>query len=1487
VNVQRSVVEICAKMALVSLVLVFAVPQPCQAAVAITGGAAVAGEDIGCSTTGLAPAGPLTPNVLYSQANLTTQPSGSISAGTASVSWNISAAHVIANGSSKAGFPDVVGCAPVPPGAPFGFYGQQYNYGHAQFIVAITLDGNYSFSGTSGSGILGPGTYTFSGQASGGGPLNVPGFPINPGPTFSIDVSFTPSATPPPLQAYGKSLGSGCSGSCSVGNPIDVGSGNKYETLVDYHTSGPNQLTFARYYNSLALFGTLAASLGNNWRSTYDRYLSVTSSGGVAAAISAQRANGQVLRFASSAGNWVSDSDVDVQLVQTGATTWTLTDHDDTVETYSVNVFDEALLTSIQARNGYTQTLQYNTSNQLTSVVDTYGHILSLAYLGGLLQTVTTPDNLVLTYTYTAAGDGNILTSVSYSTTPTTIQTYLYENTSLPFALTGIVDEDGNRYATWSYDSNGRALSSQHAGGVDLTTVAYDDTTGNRTVTNALGQQMLYKFTTLQNVPKVTEIDRLASSTTGPATRKFTYDNNGYTASTTDWNGNLLTYVNDIHGQPTTIDEAVGTAQARVTNVTYLSNYHLPSQIVTPGLTTSFVYDTSGNLLTKTLTDTTATVVPYSTNGTSRTWAYTWSNFLLASMKGPRTDVSELTSYTYDSSGALTKVTNALNQVTQITQHTPGGLPQTLVDPNGVTTTLSYDARLRLLSRTISTNAGPLTTAHSYDAVGNLMKTTLPDGSALANTYDAAHRLIGITDLFGQSTNYALDALGDRTRIQVANGSSVVQFQHSATFDALGRILQDIGGVGQTTSYLYDLNGNALTVTDPLGHSTQEGYDALNHLIRTIDAASGITKATYDPHDRPLTIVDPNSGSTTYVYNGFGDVVQRISPDSGKTVYSYDLAGNLIQKIDATGAVTNYTYDALNRMLTTTYPADAAENVAQSYDQSGHGFGVGRLTSVTDAVGTLSRSYDERGNVLSERRVHGAVTLLTSYTYDAASRVASIIYPSGSTAAYARDVMGRVTGVTAKPAGGSAQSVLSGVAYQPFGPVNALSYGNGVAEARVFDLDNRFLQLTDTGAAPLQNLIYAYDGANNVSTVTDGVVPANTQNFSYDVLNRLASATGSYGTLGYTYTTIGNRLTQTLAGTTTMFTYAPHSNQLASIKTGTTTQTVGTTAAGNVSSFSPAFGSVTSLAYNQANRLATTGTGSTQLTQYAYDALGQRIVKVGTSTGTTMYQYDGAGHLLEEADGLGNPQVDYVYLHGRPVATIQMGKIYFLHDDRLGTPQTATDSTQTIAWMTTYQPFGQIGPLPMLIAQDLRFPGQENDPETGLYHNGFRDYVPLLGRYLQSDPIGLAGGVNTYAYVGDNPVGFTDPTGLSDLETILFKRFTKSLAKEAAKGTAESTFANECGDLTSFAFDLWDVAHNTSELVALALTARVLGPRLLVTATGLALYKLYSIGSDLEELYEKSSGAFAGESLMEPSFQSFTIDRSTGCNPRSQSCLYQ
>lgn len=177
--------------------------------------------------------------------------------------------------------------------------------------------------------------------------------------------------------------------------------------------------------------------------------------------------------------------------------------------------------------------------------------------------------------------------------------------------------------------------------------------------------------------------------------------------------------------------------------------------------------------------------------------------------------------------------------------------------------------------------------------------------------------------------------------------------------------------------------------------------------------------------------------------------------------------------------------------------------------------------------------------------------------------------------------------------------------------------------------------------------------------------------------------------------------------------------------------------------------------------------GSQPLTQYTYNAFGQRLVKIGSLTATTLFNYDGGGRLLEESDGQGNPQVDYIYVGGRPVAEMAPGgKVYFFHDDRLGTPQVATDATQSTAWLANYQPFGATSNSSNLIAQELRLPGQEVDVETGLNHNGFREYIPGWGRYSQSDPIGLSGGPNAYVYVRNGPANSIDPFGLVNLDLL-------------------------------------------------------------------------------------------------------------------------
>jgi RHS repeat-associated protein len=1197
----------------------------------------------------------------------------------------------------------------------------------------------------------------------------------------------SPSCLGSSYNPLGKTLGDcGCAtGQASGGDPISVGTGNLFESVADYRTAGPNPLSFTRYYNSLGSTiypNTFATTLGVNWRGTYDNYLHITPATGQATSVIAERADEQAIKFTFNGSTWTTDTDVDATLTQSGST-WTLKDHNDTVFSYIGLSTGEGLLNSITLRNGYTQNLTYS-GTQLQTVTDSYNRKLGFTYYShGMLETVTTPDSFVLTYGFTAATGGNQLTSLSYNTNPVTSQTYVYGDSAFPFALTGIIDENNNRFATWTYNSSGQGLTSQHGTGsstADLTTLTYNSN-GTTTVTNAFGVADTYTFSTLQNVPKLVKISRAKTTTTAAATRTFGYDANGFLNSETDWKGNKTTYVNNSNGDPTTINYAVGSTDAYSVNISYDPTFiHLPHQIITPGLTSAFVYDGNGNPLSRTDLDTTTNTVPYSTKGQSREFKYTWSSTgQELSEQLPRTDVSAITKFGYDG-GTLVSITDALGHETKITQYTVGGLPKTVIDPNNVTTTLTYDLRLNVHSSTLATKAGNLVTTWNYDPANNLQSKQLPDHSQLTYGYDTAHRLTSITDLLGNKTTYTLDALGDRTLIEVTNASDKATWKHSGVFDALGRVTSDIGGMGQATHITYDPMGNSLTITppSPSGKMTQT-FDALNRLATHADLSpGGMTTYTYDTHNRVLSVNDANGNTTSYVYDGFGDRTQIASPDSGTSVFYYDPDRNLTKKVLPGPLTMNATFDALDRNLTVAWTGDSTLNVKNAYDQAGHGFGIGRLTSSTDQPGTLSLTYDERGNITNEvRTVTGAGTLTSATTFDAASNVASITYPSSTLVTYARDSMGRVTAVTAKPPGATAASnVATGITYEPLpefaatgtAPVTGLSFGNGVTGAYGYDLAYRPTTRVDAGKASVQNLAYGYFANDSVQTITDAVNAANSQTLAYDATNWLQTATsgkGGYGTFAFTWDKVGNVKTETVSGTETAYTYTAHTNRLASFTTGTTTETVSTTPAGNVGTFKIGTKAVETLVYNKANQLASS-TSTWQKASYEYDLTGQRLEKSLPGSNPILYQYSRtSGELLAENDLHSGTTADYIYLNSRPIAEVNPtnGKLYFTHTDRLGTPQALTDSTQAVAWYTTYQPFGAtnaiMGPL---LVQSLRLPGQQFDPESGFNHNGFRNYMPNIGRYLESDPIGIRGGLNLYAYVRNNPLTLTDRTGLDD-----------------------------------------------------------------------------------------------------------------------------
>jgi YD repeat-containing protein len=289
------------------------------------------------------------------------------------------------------------------------------------------------------------------------------------------------------------------------GDSINAATGNVLIQEMDFVGPAHTQLSFARYYNSYDLTGV---ALGKGWHSTWHRGLSVV---GSTATVTA--ADGRQDTFTLSGGTWTGDADVTSVLTASGSN-YKLTLPDDTVENYN----SSGQLTSIVTRAGLTTTLTY-TSGNLTKVTGPFGHTLTFTYdsLNRLATMKPTDGN---TYSYSFDGFGD-LSAVSYPTGYS--RNYVYSNQTYRNLVTNLVDEDSNVYASWTYDSTGRALTSQHAGGADLTSIAYTTSTSS-TVTDANSNTATYTLTTLFNVVKPTAVSGLPD----PAGDAFTYDANGF-----------------------------------------------------------------------------------------------------------------------------------------------------------------------------------------------------------------------------------------------------------------------------------------------------------------------------------------------------------------------------------------------------------------------------------------------------------------------------------------------------------------------------------------------------------------------------------------------------------------------------------------------------------------------------------------------------------------------------------------------------------------------------------------------------------------------------------------------------------------------------------------------------------------------------------------------------------------------------------------------
>lgn len=740
----------------------------------------------------------------------------------------------------------------------------------------------------------------------------------------------------------------------------------------------------------------------------------------------------------------------------------------------------------------------------------------------------------------------------------------------------------------------------------------------------------------------------------------------------------------------------------------------------------------------------------------------------ITTVDGPRVDVQDITTYQYDQQGYRESVTNAQGHIYQFKDYNGHELPERVVDINGVTSLLQYSPRGWLTSLTVLSPSGSSLqdsiTQYSYSATGLLTKTTLPNGSIINYHYDEAQRLVKISNNKGEQINYTLDLAGNQLNTQIKGSSGDLTYTAGQVFDELSRVMTMIGSKGETTSIEYDKYGNEVAVTNPRGYVTNSTYNDFNRKTSTSRIGSN-SSITYDDYNRLTQIYTGEGQYTHYEYDNFDNVIEVRSLSTGVSNYIYDEAANKVNYEDANGHTINYSYDSINRLIKVNYENAPDENITYEYDAtlwcpqvsissicgSTKNYGVGKLTTIKNANYTTYFRYDHQGNLTGKTQVTNDPVSNklhpVEYSYNANSQLTHIIYPSGLAVHYSRDDQGRVLHVNYSKPGEIQRSIASNISYLPFGPIKSYHAGNYLTN--IFTYDKSYRILTKKTGAVL-DLNFSYDENSNIIEIDNrasdknsniinlltaqGKTVTDQHTYNYDEIDRVSNYENNRGIETFTYNGISSQTNRVFKGILT-------------------------------EPLSKTFLTPTTFTYNKANRL-TAMTRENEKAEYNYNAKGLRISKTTTladNKTTTFYVYDEDGLLLNESKADGSDSKDYVYLNGEPVALITLSNTYFYHNDHLGTPRVITDELKNIVWASDYTAYGKAKITTHQITNNLRFPGQYFDTETGYHYNWHRYYDPSLGRYLRSDPIGLEGGINTYAYVGGNPLSRIDPNGLEVL----------------------------------------------------------------------------------------------------------------------------
>ncbi|GAB3105443.1 hypothetical protein GCM10027159_34920 [Lysobacter terrae] len=1197
------------------------------------------------------------------------------------------------------------------------------------------------------------------------------------------------------------------------GNPIYPATGNKIEAEVDFVSAGERALSISRTYNH---YWEGVGLFGGRWISNLDYKLSFGTAAvnacyprpgggtcgiGTNTIIYAHRPDTRTVKFVKAAdGSFYEDKPSPIaKIVKQADGRFILYGEENDTEVYS----SAGYVASVTNEQGIGWTFGYSASAPTypIRVTHTSGRYIEFTWSNGQLTAVRDPAGNAYGYAYTANALGtgiHRLAASSQPGTPATTIAYHYE-TADPTALTG-KSFNGVRYSTFTYDANGYATSSAHSGQEKYSFVYTAGTDGTLTVkeTNPLSKVTTRVFKNGQP----TSITG-AASTYCPASYSLTeYDTSGSPAMTSDFNNNKTAYTYNTKGQLTQTIEAYGTSQARTTqNVWDSTRNRLLSVTVVGQQRSEYTYTADNRVAT-------IKVVNLSANGVAnqaRTTTYTYTkhpNGMLASttVDGPLPGSGDAVVTNYSAVGELLSVTNGLGHAVIYSSHNGLGQAGRVTGVNGEIADTTYDARGRVVKvRTYPDGATAADTAIAYAINGTVASVTTPDGVTTNYQYDASLRLTqqsrSITGVLSGGGNqeqrrFSYNAASDPLQVQEwaveghwdwkpgpclqpgPNGacyepgdpvevwveSPVLKHSTFVDYDELMRLRARRGNGGQNVRYGYDANGNVTTITDSLGRVTTLTYDALDRVVASTDPLSGVTWFEYDAADRLTKVTDPRGNITAYAYDGFGQRWAQTSPDTGTTSFQYDASGLLATLTRADGIQTTYSYDAAGRVTTITA---GGQSVTYGYDTCTNG--KGRLCSAAAPDSVIQYQYETDGRLRTQRDLTIANGVQsdywTWYYYDAVGRLSAMTYPNGVAVGYGY-VANRLKTMTVN-IGGTVTQVVSNTLYRPFGPATEMTYGNGLQRWMLRDLDDRLTTLAvKNGTATVQGLDYTFNANDEITQIANASDSTYSRSFTYDALSRLASNTTLGGTVLTTtdsFDGTGNRTGRTQTGANALqYLYSGSGAQLTAVS-GAETRSFTYNATGNTTGESGSNGT-RGYGYDPFQRMqSSTVNGVTS--RYGYNAYNERVSKAA-SHGLYRYINGPGSRLLSEHRDNNDLWTNYLWFNGELVGLVRSNQVTFLHNDQLGRPEVGTNSAKAIVWRASLYPYNRGVLVDAIGGLNVGFPGQYYDQETGLWYNVQRYYDASTGRYLQSDPVGLAGGLNTYAYVGGSPISNVDSLGL-------------------------------------------------------------------------------------------------------------------------------